>query len=217
VIRTLLLLGLSATFVCTSSAALTWKHLRVEEAAIAGDDHVTAIYPFKNDGITPVRIVSARASCECTKVEIPISYVNPGETGEIKAIFTVGDRLGRQEKTILVSTDEPAEKPTTLTLRVTIAEIITCTPRLVVWKLGSAPDEKFVELTAAGSHTIEHVQLPPESAAFSAELQTVENGKAYRIRLKPHTTATPSRLLLHCKGKVEGRPEVNITIDALVR
>jgi hypothetical protein len=150
-------------------------------------------------------------------VEIPISYVNPGEAGEIKATFTVGDRLGRQEKTILVLTDEHPAAPTTLTLRVNIAEIITCSPHLVVWKVGSRPDEKFVDLTTTGERTIEHLQVPHDSAAFSTALQTVENGKAYRISLKPHTTATPSRLLLHCKGKVEGRPEVNITIDVLVR
>src|SRR5438270_917990 len=57
-------------------------------------------FHYKNTGNKPLVIYMVRPSCGCTLAETPGKPLNPGETGEIKALFNSEGRTGVNYKTI---------------------------------------------------------------------------------------------------------------------
>src|SRR5688572_17383265 len=88
-----------------SLAALAWKTTIRQMSATAGDKEVVVEFGFDNPGAAPVSILKIETSCDCTKASASSPTIAPGGSGQIKAVFTLGDRVGRQEKTIEVTTD----------------------------------------------------------------------------------------------------------------
>ncbi len=67
---------------------------------------VTHEFVFTNTGTAPLVIVSATASCGCTKPEFPAKPVKPGEKGKIKVTYNPKGRPGKFSKTITVRTND---------------------------------------------------------------------------------------------------------------
>ncbi len=74
-------------------------------------------FAFKNTGKTDLMIRKVRSSCGCTAVTPRETTIKPGGTSQIKAIFNSGTRVGTQNKSITVITNDP--KNPTVVLRVT--------------------------------------------------------------------------------------------------
>lgn len=70
------------------------------------DGMVTAEFPFVNKGDSPLVIISAVASCGCTRPEYPKQPVAPGESGIIKVTYNPAGRPGEFSKTVTVRTPE---------------------------------------------------------------------------------------------------------------
>lgn len=198
-------------------AHLRWETTEADLAATAGDSEASTVFRCKNTGLAAIRILAARPSCSCTRAEISASSIPPGGTGSVKVTFTVGERLGRQQKFIAVTTSDAPEKPTTLTLRITIAEVVSCTPKLVFWRQGEDPAEKTIELAAVRPQTIAALEPPAKNPRFSTRLETVVEGKKYLLHLKPDSTAQPLAVPLYCEARIAGRPAVRLLVYALVR
>ena len=60
---------------------------------------------FKNTGKAPLIIKDADSSCGCTIPEIPKHPTQPGEYGNIKAVFNTKGKIGSQNKVITVYTN----------------------------------------------------------------------------------------------------------------
>lgn len=69
------------------------------------DGPVTCEFEFTNTGDEPLVIVSANASCGCTKPEIPKKPLQPGKTSKIKVTYLPKGRPGEFNKTIRVRTN----------------------------------------------------------------------------------------------------------------
>lgn len=77
-------------------------------------DPATCAFEFTNTGSQPLVIVSAYASCGCTRPEAPTKPVAPGKKGKIKVTFNPRNRPGEFTKTITVRTNDPKNKKTKL-------------------------------------------------------------------------------------------------------
>jgi hypothetical protein len=74
-------------------------------------------FTFTNTGKSDLIIHKVRSSCGCTVVSPKENVIKPGQSSTIKAIFSSGTRVGVQNKSITVITNDP-EHPTTV-LRMT--------------------------------------------------------------------------------------------------
>ncbi|MDE6085212.1 MAG: DUF1573 domain-containing protein [Muribaculaceae bacterium] len=68
---------------------------------------VTYEFEFTNTGDEPLVIVSANASCGCTKPEIPKKPIPAGKSAKIKVIYLPKGRPGEFNKTVRVRTNAP--------------------------------------------------------------------------------------------------------------
>jgi len=97
--------------------ALEWEKTLLDLKPQPGADVVLATYNFKNPRPASVHILGITTSCGCTEAQPSASEIRGGQSGSIQVVFTIGQRSGRQEKEILVQTDE-AKEPVKLVLRV---------------------------------------------------------------------------------------------------
>lgn len=74
-------------------------------------------FVFKNSGKSDLVIRKIKSSCGCTAVSPKEKVIKAGQSSSIKAIFSSGTRVGRQNKSITVITNDP--KFSTVVLRVT--------------------------------------------------------------------------------------------------
>jgi hypothetical protein len=100
-----------------SAHALEWEQTVVSVTPKAGADVVLATFAFKNTSSTKVRVLGITTSCSCTEAQPSASEIPAGGSGQIEALFTIGQRHGPQEKEITVLTDE-SKTPIKLVLKV---------------------------------------------------------------------------------------------------
>src|SRR5690348_1690942 len=93
-----------ATF-AAASGGVSWAKTLASLNEPAGAKTAVAHFQFENTNPDPIEIVDLRTSCDCTVATSTKSVVQSGETGEIVAMMTIGDRTGRQNRTITVTTD----------------------------------------------------------------------------------------------------------------
>lgn len=80
------------------------------------DNPVSCEFEFTNTGDEPLIIVSANASCGCTKPEFPKKPINPGKSGKIKVTYNQKGRPGEFNKSIRVRTN--ASRPKSISLKI---------------------------------------------------------------------------------------------------
>lgn len=82
----------------------------------------THVFEFTNSGDQPLIIENAVGSCGCTVPEYPKAPIAPGESGEIKVVYSPGTQKGNQTKTVTITANtEPRE--TRLTINALVEEV----------------------------------------------------------------------------------------------
>ena len=77
-------------------------------------ENVDYAFVFKNSGKSDLIIRKIKASCGCTVVNPSKEILKPGESGELKVVFNSAGKQNKQNKTITVITNDPAESQTVL-------------------------------------------------------------------------------------------------------
>ncbi len=80
-------------------------------------DTVEVSYSLRNRGQATLVVKKAQPSCNCLRVSLASSNIQPGDSTTIKAVFFTHDRLGNQHKTISVFTNDPVQPVYVLTLK----------------------------------------------------------------------------------------------------
>ncbi len=198
--------------------ALVWEARQVNLTARLGDKEAIALFPFKNMGKTTIAIRDIQTSCECTTAELPKRIYAPGESGTIKAVFTLGDRMGRQERTFTVAMDDPYAPVAVLTMRVEIPELLAYSARLLHWSIGGDAGEKSVEVSATGGNRIVSLDpkeiVPPQAAV---RVEALENGRKYRLLIQPVRPDGPRTIAVTFLARFQDGGQHSFTIYALVR
>jgi hypothetical protein len=171
-------------------AELRWEKPVQSFERSPGDDAVEASYAFKNVGAASVTITKVRSSCGCTAAKLEKRTYAPGESGEIVAKFTLGDRRGLHVVGVTVKTDDKAAPPTELRLQVHIVDPLKVEPTLVWWRVGATAEPKTVLLTAEESRPVRVKSVTSTNPRITAKLETATAGQRYRLTIAPQDTVS---------------------------
>ncbi|HYE07343.1 MAG TPA: DUF1573 domain-containing protein [Planctomycetota bacterium] len=196
--RTLLPLAVLLTLTARADAALAFESTGLDFNPSLGDETVVGRFSFTNTGDAPVTILSLKASCSCTATKLEKLMYAPGESGVITGVFTIGDRVGEQRKSITVSTDEAGAEPYRLLMRVQLPPQAQLIPRVLVWRIGDEPAAKIVDIVIPDGvdQAIDRATTTGrQAAAFTCSLETVGAGR-YRVSVAPADTSAPRNAVI---------------------
>jgi Protein of unknown function (DUF1573) len=183
----IILVGLILATTVPARGELVWESPVQEFERAPGDGAVEAHYSFKNVGSRPVTIVRINSSCGCTVAQTDKKTYLPGESGQITARFSFGNRRGLQRKVITVGLADGTEKQ--LALNVSILEPLTVRPGLLLWRVGESPTAKTVQLTAAKGVPLKIRSVTSSSPRVNAELYPKSDASDYTVTVAPVDTA----------------------------
>jgi hypothetical protein len=193
------LLGLLAS-AAPSFAALSWDRLSASETCWSGEDTTVTVYRFRNMGPTPVKIIAADPSCHCTSVDWPDKAVLPGAEGVVTATFTIGGRIGQEDKTISVISDDAPEKPTVLALSIYIQRVALIANDSVFWKVGEPNTPKEVEVVAADAKQLSSLAAVSNDPSVTVSVRKLDDGRRFILSLQPVSTEKPLQARIECRA-----------------
>lgn len=190
-----------------ASAGLEFPAVLKEIHAPADAETVTADFPFHNRTDRKVTIKSYESTCSCIAAEVSggkLTYA-PGESGVMRATFRMENFSGTVDKTIPLWLDnDPEGSPSvTLTVRVHIPVLIKTEPKTVQWSLGAEAAPQTIRIRIDQPEPIRVTSATTSSPAFTLNLNTIEEGRAYDLVVAPKSTDTQGiaviRLETDCK------------------
>jgi Protein of unknown function (DUF1573) len=193
--------------------ALEWRQTVIEAKTEPFQQILSIVFDFKNAGGKPVVIQEIQTSCHCLSATSNKQVYAPGETGQLTAKFTIGDRNGVYERQITVIADD-SSSPQRLTVKIDVPDIATATPRSREWAIGSPASEQTVEIRAADKLYLEFSEAVSTSTLFQTRLEVVEAGHLYKLHLKPISTATGTSAAIRLHG--HDRAGHNVLVNAYV-
>ena len=178
-------------------AQLEWENHKLEFHPALQETNVVAHFRFKNISDNPITVLSVKSSCGCTIAQAEKKACGPGEKSEVVVTFTFGQRVGLQEKTILVETDDSQNKTELLTLSVHIPQLLKIEPSFVYWKRGEEQTPKTIKVTVNDDTLVHIVKIQSSNKQLTTKLEEIKTGKEYVIHVTPLDTQTPAWAILN--------------------
>lgn len=153
------------------------------------DESVSTTFVFYNKGTKPVRIQGIKSMCSCLNAELDKVEYQPGEKGTGTAEFQVSSFVGRHEKSVQVTTDDPNQTEWTIPFVLEVPEVIKIEPKTLQWWLGDEAVEKTAKVTMMGDAPlkIKDVTSTRENVEFS--WKEITPGREYELKVKPKNTS----------------------------
>lgn len=164
-------------------AELVWENKKLELSAGIGQEKAKGVYKFKNTGSRRVVIKSAKGTC-CVEATLSKSSYEPGESGELNAVFDVGMMQGVIEKKIYVVITEPEKEIAELYIKVNIPVSLKFEPKYLIWPVPDDRVAKTIELAVLNGAPITLVSASIPDNRFDCGLKQTEPGK-YTITVIP--------------------------------
>lgn len=141
-------------------------------------------FTVKNVGDTSLEISNVRPSCGCTVANITERTVPPGGETKVTARLSLQGRMGQQNKTITVESNDPQQPQVQLLLRGNVANLIELRPDRVIFNQMGPRDtvSQAVDIVATGPDTkFKIVSVASQTSNFTATADAIEEGRQYRI------------------------------------
>lgn len=210
---------LSSTLVASAVAApaiLAWDKAEQTVTARAGQESVSVVYPLRNASDHTVQIRNIEAGCTCTTATVAKEELAAGERTAMTVKFTLGERVGRQERVITVITDDPVAPLSSVKLTVEIPELATIRPRVLFWQTGAKPETKVVEIVLADPDN-SRIEAPKDAEpGFTAKLQAMTRPGVYRLEITPKATKEPIHAAIHLAATLQGSTQT-LSVFAAVK
>jgi Protein of unknown function (DUF1573) len=174
-------------FIGRSAAELVLDGKIVEIKPKPEDETVSAIFTFTNKGTRTVKITGVESKCSCISATVDAASYAAGAKGVGTAEFKVGSFVGRHEKFVVVSTDDPDQPEWVITFVLDVPEVIQIEPKTLQWWLES-PDQKetIVKMVGKDPMKITNVTATRDTVEFS--WKEIVPGREYRVAVKPKST-----------------------------
>lgn len=183
-----------------SAEVLRFEQRRIELKPATDAASAEVTYRFANASDRAVTITGTQTTCACVIAERTRDVYQPGERGEITALFTVGDAGGRQEKAITVTTDHPDEPSLTLTLVIELPVLPVPEPAFVTWAKGGALEPRQVFIAMPEGSTMRFTEARPSQKIVTAALSEAPGGKAWLLTLTPTDTSKPANVMIELRS-----------------
>jgi hypothetical protein len=200
--------------VATCPAALEWKTTDLQLTAQPGQQSMSVVFPFRNAGEKPVRILSLDPSCSCMSAAPVRAVCAPGESGEIRVELVLAGYSGRVRRSVAVATDDPGGRFAELTMTVEIPELVAITPRFLFWRVGDKPEEKVSEVVLADPKATAPGGIECANPRFQVQLSPLQPG-AFRLAVRPADTRRPDEAMVHLTVITGGRPQTYVIYAAV--
>ena len=142
---------------------------------------VTRRYVIWNDGDGELHLPKATAACSCTRVARLPERIPPGGSDTVELVFSTLGRSGPQHLQVVLQSNDPANRKTTLQLTGTVTSDIDADPAALYFpkaELGKAQTATFRVVSASGAkvqveglkatHSFISAELVPTAAGSSA-------------------------------------------------
>ena len=123
--------------------------------------------------------------------------VAPGARGKITAKLLTKGLRGTVRKSLHVKFVEC--RSVELVGEVRIPEALTYSAQTLRWTLGAAPGSKQVDITINSKAPVRVLSVTGNDPGFACELQTIEEGRSYRIVITPRNTDTTRVCILQVR------------------
>lgn len=145
-------------------AQLRFEELEIEYQASLPDEKSEAVFRFTNEGKEAVEITRVASSCGCTVPQLEKNLYQPGESGEIRAVFTFGSRIGTQRKRITVQSSGAGTQTHELFMVTHIPEWVQVQPRILRWQMDQEATAQAMQVEIPNPDEV--VVFPPEGSAY---------------------------------------------------
>lgn len=212
-----LLVGLSISFIAViAHAQLSWTERTITLKPEAGIEEVIAVFPFTNTGDQPITITEVKTDCGCTTATLAKTVYAPGETGEIRTVFVIGNRIGHEVKAIHVTTSDAPNQPVELKLEVTIPPLLTLSPRMVWWARNGEDVPQTISLSLAPGSDARIAGIAADGEGINHSLQQV-TATEYRLQLTPKDLTRATKVRFWIRVAQPGREPKSFIAFAQVR
>jgi Protein of unknown function (DUF1573) len=196
---------LLACFCSTALAGIEWEQTEIALTAKTTDNHVDAVFRFKNTGKKTVTLKDAEATCDCVAASADLRAYKPGESGEISATFYVENHSGENRKGIDVRTDDPDEPQRTLFFTVFVGDTMVLTPTLLKWRVGAEADSQSIHAVVTRDAPLRIVSVRC-GGGWTATVREVKEGREYFINVTPPATGrrASTKLTITTDAEEEG-------------
>ncbi len=187
-----LCIAAAALFVITSHAEMVLDGKVVDIKPKPEDETVNALFTFTNKSTKSVKITGIESKCSCVSATLDASSYAANVKGVGTAEFKVGSFVGKHEKFIVVSTDDPEQPEWVITFVLDVPEVIQIEPRTLQWWLGDAADEKSMTVKMLGKDPMKITNVSSTKANVKFTWKEITPGREYRVSVKPDSTAEVS-------------------------
>lgn len=199
-----------------AQAQLSWSERTIALKPDAGVEEIVAVFPFSNTGDTPITITDMKTDCGCTTATLAKTIYAPGESGEIRTVFNVGNRIGREVKAIHVTTSDAPHRPVELKLDVTIPPLLTLSPRMVWWARNGDDVPQTITLTLAPGSEARITGVAADGEGISHSLHQV-TATEYRLQLTPKDLTRAAKVRFWIRVAQPGREPKSFIAFAQIR
>ena len=182
----------------------------------AGVEEVVAVFPFTNTGEKTITITAVKTDCGCTTATLAKTTYAPGEAGEIRTVFAIGNRIGLEVKAIHVTTSDAPEQPVELKLEVTIPALLTLSPRMVWWASNGVDVPQTVSLSLAPGSDARITGIAADGEGIDHMLQQI-TATEYRLHLTPKNLTRAAKVRFWIRVAQPGRETKSFIAFAQVR
>jgi hypothetical protein len=199
-VRPLLPLLASAATAC---AGIEWDATERSFKAKPGEEQAVAEFHFKNTGPGVLTVRRVKSSCGCTAAGVDEDVLKPGAGATLTAVFRFGNRIGQQEKVVVVETDDARQPSSVLKLRVEIPEVLRPEPRTVIWEKSEPLTPKTVTITVAEGAEIGELTATSSSRQVAVKLSGPDPGtRGYSLTVAPEKSDRPIRAVVTICAKL---------------
>lgn len=152
------------------------------------DESIEVSFTFRNKGDKPVTILNIESACSCLSSSLDARTYAAGASGTGKAEFKVSTFVGRHEKTVMVTTDDPMQSRWTIPFVLDVPAVVDIEPKTLQWWLGDKPEAKSCVVKMLGEVPIKVTGITSTRENVDFKWEEVVPGKEYRITVTPKTT-----------------------------
>ncbi len=182
------LIFLLLAFAACARAELALDVPAVELKPKPEDEEVETTFKFRNKGDKTVKILGLESACSCLSAEIDKAEYKPGEEGTGHASFKVSTFVGRHEKFITVSTDDPKQPEWQVNFILDVPAVVDIKPKNLQWFIGDEPAQKACLVQFVGNEPMKIVKITPTRENVDFTWKEIKEGREYLITVTPKTT-----------------------------
>lgn len=182
----LILLALTSSAI--AHAELTLGVPAIELKPKPEDEEVETTFKFRNKGDKTVKILGLESACSCLSSELDKAEYQPGEEGTGRASFKVSTFVGRHEKFVTVSTDDPKQPEWQINFILDVPAVVDIKPKTLQWFIGDEAKPKSCLVQFTGDEPMKIVKITATRENVSFDWKELKEGREYLVTVTPKTT-----------------------------